>query len=124
MNVLVADDQPDCAYMLARLLEQMGCDSFVAHSGVEAIELAAKNRPQAILLDIHLPDMDGYELARRLRIELGLNAARIIALSGGPIDPEKMAKNGIDHAILKPIGVEQFMRLLGSNGTPTKACVL
>jgi CheY-like chemotaxis protein len=117
-RVLIVDDNVDAAYGLARLLARAGFDVEEAHDGPAAIAAAAANPPDVVLLDIDLPGMDGYEVASRLRTDVGLTAARVVAVSGyGPDeDPSLAASAGIDHAIGKPVDVDALLDLLGPPG--------
>jgi CheY-like chemotaxis protein/anti-sigma regulatory factor (Ser/Thr protein kinase) len=81
-KILVVDDNVDAAKTIASLLEAAGHQVFLAYDGPTAIETARENRPDTILLDIGLPGMDGYEVARSLRQDAGLKEVRLIALTG------------------------------------------
>jgi two-component system CheB/CheR fusion protein len=81
-RVLVVDDIPDVAESLAALLTAFGHDVRTAHDGARALEEARAFRPEIVLLDIGLPGMDGYEVARRLRGEPGLERIVLAAVSG------------------------------------------
>ncbi|HEU5117967.1 MAG TPA: ATP-binding protein, partial [Isosphaeraceae bacterium] len=81
-RVMVVDDMPDTAHALTKILKLLGHDVTVAYDGPSAIEVARAHRPEVILLDIGLPGMDGYELARRLRQEECCREAVMIAASG------------------------------------------
>src|SRR5205814_3084476 len=81
-RVLVVDDNADAADSLAEYLATAGHEVRTAYAGQEALEAARAYRPEAVLLDIGLPGMDGYEVARRLRQEPGLERALLVALTG------------------------------------------
>ncbi len=117
MKVLVVDDQPDCAFVLGKLLEQAGFDVLLAHSGAEALQLSDTHRPQAVVLDIELPDIPGDKLARQLRNKLGLNSARVVAVSGSKLDRETLIQSGIDAALVKPVGIQELIAVL--KGVPS-----
>jgi PAS domain S-box-containing protein len=80
--VLVVDDDVDAADSLALLLQMAGYEARVAYSGTTALQTAVEHRPEAVILDLSLPEMDGYELGRRLRQHPQLAAVRLIALTG------------------------------------------
>ena len=103
-RVLVVDDHRDSAEILVMLLGRDGHEVLVAHSGPEAIEQARSRRPGVILLDIGLPEMDGYEVARRLRQDGACEHCLIIAVSGHgrEEDRSRCREAGIDAHLLKP----------------------
>jgi CheY-like chemotaxis protein len=93
----------------------------VAYDGVVALELAQSFKPNVALLDIGLPVMDGYELAGRLRAQLGEAALRLIAVTGYGQDSDRArAKQaGFDHHLVKPVTVEALVTLLdGESASP------
>jgi signal transduction histidine kinase/CheY-like chemotaxis protein len=104
MRVLVVDDNRDTALGAALLLEATGHEVETAFDGPTAIELARSFQPQAILLDIGLPGMTGYEVARRLRND-GFQDVTIIAVSGygQPDDRRRSREAGFDHHLVKPV---------------------
>jgi len=113
-RVLVVDDNRDAAETLAMALELFGCKVVVAHSGQEALEVIASADPAVVLLDIGLPDMTGYELARRLRRLPGGDAVTLIATTGWgqQKDRELAFDAGFDHHLTKPIDFELLKPLL------------
>lgn len=114
-RVLIVDDSIDGARGLALLLGHLGHEVETAHNGPEALERAFRRPPDVVLLDIGLPGMDGYEVARRLRREPALAATRILAVSGYG-DPEhrvRSAASGIDHHLLKPVDPDTLAALIG-----------
>ncbi len=115
-RILVVDDDPHLVRTTASLLTLMGHDVIVAGSGPEALAKARFDRPHAVLLDIGLPGMDGYEVASRLRAQAGLTETIIIAVSGysGEDDLKKCAESGIDHHLVKPINIQELDRLLSA----------
>lgn len=104
-RVLVVDDNPDAAEALAVILGLDGHEVRVAHGCDEALQLAAELRPDVILLEVGLPLVDGYEVARRLRCMPQAAVARIVALTadGGSKDRRKAADAGFDDYFVKPI---------------------
>ncbi|HEY2817536.1 MAG TPA: response regulator [Casimicrobiaceae bacterium] len=105
LSVLIVDDNRDVAESTATLLEIAGHDVHIAYDGVSALSVAAKVRPQLALIDIGLPGMDGYEVARRLRRDPVHSGAWICALSGydSEDDRDKSARAGFDHHFVKPL---------------------
>jgi CheY-like chemotaxis protein len=113
LRVLVVDDNVDSAEMLQVLLGSMGHDAQLAHDGKSAIAAAAAQKPQVVLLDIGLPDMDGYEVARQIRARQD-GPMRLIALTGWSQDDtrEKARDAGFDHHLTKPTEPDALERLL------------
>ena len=81
-RILVVDDNRDSAESLAMLLKLTGNETHIAHDGLEAVEAAARFRPDVILLDIGLPKMNGYEAARRIREQPWGKNMVLVALTG------------------------------------------
>jgi CheY-like chemotaxis protein len=108
MRVLVVDDNEDGAAMLCTALQLHGYDVRAASDGMEALRVAAEFRPEAALLDIGLPVMDGYELAGRLRNMPALAGIRLIALTGYGQDRDRAKAHaaGFDHHLVKPVAVD------------------
>jgi len=104
-RVLVVDDNLDAAELLAELLTDHGHAVHVAHSGPEALKMLATFTPDAALLDIGLPVMDGYQLAVALRGELP--SIRLIALTGygAPNDRAQTREAGFDAHLTKPVSL-------------------
>ena len=113
-RILLVDDNKDAADSLAALLRMSGHDVLVAHDGPHALELAAATDPAAVLLDLGLPGMDGFEVARRLRFVPGVCHARLIALTGyGQADDRQAtARAGFDAHLVKPVDYDELARLL------------
>lgn len=116
VRVLVVDDNHDVALTLAALVRFSGHEVHTAHDGPAAIEAAKSCRPQLVLIDIGLPGMDGYEVARRLRADLGLNDAVLAALTGygQEEDRRRSEEAGFDSHIVKPIRTETLLSLLAT----------
>ncbi len=113
-NVMVVDDNVDAAASLALLLEAEGYRVAVEHAPAPALRRALDQPPDACILDIGLPDMDGRELARRIRAGLGQRAPLLIALTGyGSEDDRQAALDaGFDHYLVKPANMQQLDALL------------
>ncbi|HEY4541193.1 MAG TPA: response regulator [Noviherbaspirillum sp.] len=114
LRVLVVDDNEDAARMLAMLLETLGHHVMVEHDPFRALERAKKEKPDACLLDIGLPGMDGHELATRLRQESGTATSRLIAITGYGQAQDRAATlaAGFDHHLVKPADMSQLAALL------------
>jgi signal transduction histidine kinase/ActR/RegA family two-component response regulator len=114
-RILVVDDNEDAAAGTATLLRHMGHAVEVAHNAAQAIASAAAQAPEVAILDIGLPDMDGYALAAALRREHG-PALRLVALSGygQQADIERAAQAGFDLHLTKPATLEDLMHALAS----------
>jgi PAS domain S-box-containing protein len=113
--VLVVDDNVDAAQLLAMVLENLGCEVLVEHDPHRALEVATARSPDACILDIGLPDMDGNELARRLRAQPNMRDALLIAVTGygRPQDREQALEAGFDHHLVKPVDMRRLVELLG-----------
>ena len=113
-RVLIIEDNVDGAESLAMLLGLTGHRVSVAHSGGEGIVAAFRDRPDIVLLDIGLPDMTGYEVARRLRADRSLDATVLVAMTGwgSQEDKEKAALSGFDHHLTKPVAPADLEKLL------------
>jgi signal transduction histidine kinase/CheY-like chemotaxis protein len=112
--VLVVDDNIDAALMLATLLEMQGHSVCVEHDGRNALRRARLQRPQVLLLDIGLPDMDGYELARAMRRLPETANAVLVALTGygQGQDRADAQQAGFNHHLVKPASMEQVGAIL------------
>jgi signal transduction histidine kinase len=113
-RVLVVDDNGDAAESLALLLRLAGHEARVAHDGPGALKEAEAFPPDAVLLDIGLPGMDGYEVARRLRRLEGARSATLVAVTGyGQDDDLRRSKEaGFDHHLIKPVDPSTLYDLL------------
>jgi PAS domain S-box-containing protein len=113
-RVLVVDDNRDAAESLARLLRLRGHEVRVAHDGVQAMALATALQPELILLDLGMPGLDGFEVARRLRREAALGHPLLVALTGygQEDDRRRTAEAGFDGHFVKPLDLAALERLL------------
>ena len=105
LRVLCVDDNEDAADSLGTLLGLVGCETAVAHDAITALARVEEFRPQACILDITMPGMDGYELARRLRDGPQGGEMLLVALTGvGGFDSlERMVDSGFDLYYPKPV---------------------
>jgi len=112
-RVLVVDDDIDTAQSLFLLLLDMGHDAAYATDGNGALQMARKLQPEFVLLDIGLPDLDGGEVATRLRRTPGCENAVIIALTGlGDEQRPRMLQSGCDAFYTKPLEIDLIEGLL------------
>lgn len=113
-RVLVVDDDADAADSIAMLLRLNGHEVEVAYSALAGLQAASTSVPEVILLDIGLPRMNGYEVARRLRENEALRSVRLLALSGfgRAEDRERSRAAGFDDHIVKPASLEALERAL------------
>jgi PAS domain S-box-containing protein len=113
-RLLVVDDNRDAAESLAMLVRLQGHEVRVAHDGTAALEMVKDYRPALVFLDIGMPKMDGYEVARRLRQQPGLENIRLAALTGWgqQEDRRRTAEAGFDHHLVKPLEPKALERLL------------
>lgn len=116
-RVLVVDDNADAAESLAMLLQLAGHEVRVAHLGRAALVQARLFRPQAVVLDLGLPDLSGHEVARQLRREEGADRQLLIALTGWgqEVDRRQAIEAGFDHHFCKPVDPDELVRLIGSD---------
>lgn len=112
--ILVVDDNNDAASLMAMLLEAMGHEVVVEHSSRRALELAKNVAPDVCLLDIGLPEMDGNELAQRLRSQPETAASVLIAVTGYGQDQDRKQTQaaGFDHHLVKPVDFQKLNSLL------------
>jgi CheY-like chemotaxis protein len=120
VRILVVDDNSDLVSVLGSTLRQAGYSVQSAHSGTEGLRLAQQWRPDIVLLDIGLPELDGYEVARRLRADPALgqhgSSMRIIALTGygREADLALAREAGFDMHLTKPIAFADLEKLLAA----------
>ncbi len=114
IRVLIVDDNVDSAESLAMLLKLWGHDVRTAYEGRSALMAAQEGWPDLVLLDLGLPEMDGYEVARRLCEELGSARPRLVAITGyGQKEYRRQSQQaGFDHHLVKPVGSEDLFALL------------
>jgi PAS domain S-box-containing protein len=115
-RVLVVDDNVDAATTLSELIKLWGHEVYTAYDGPSAVEAALTYLPDIILLDIGLPRMDGYEVARQLRQEPRLSKTLLIALTGygQEKDHQYSQEVGFDQHFTKPVDIQTLQRILGS----------
>jgi PAS domain S-box-containing protein len=114
VSVLVVDDNKDAAESLAMLLRTAGAEVHVAHDGPTALAEFERNEPHVVLLDIGMPDMDGCEVARRLREICRPERVALVALTGWGQDEDRrrVRDAGFDHHLVKPVDLASLQALL------------
>jgi CheY-like chemotaxis protein/nitrogen-specific signal transduction histidine kinase len=115
-RILIVDDNIDAAESLGEFLKACGHDIHIAHDGGSAINEAARLRPDAIILDIGLPTMNGYQVARRLRSDVGLTSSLLVAVTGYAQERDRLSAQaaGFDHHFAKPLDVNKLAELLNN----------
>ena len=115
-RILVVDDNRDAADSLGMLLQFHGADVRVVHDAAAALEALTAYRPSVVLLDIGMPGIDGYELARRARRQANGQDVTLIALTGwGQEKDRRLSKDaGIDYHLIKPVDYQALVKLLNS----------
>ena len=110
VRILYIEDDPSNRLLVRRILEAEGYFVTEATDGLTGLEIAAQTQPDLILLDINLPEIDGYDLARRFRETPGLQQVPILALTANVMkgDRERTLEAGCDGYIQKPIDVDRL----------------
>jgi len=123
LRVLVVDDDADVVESTAILLGLSGYEVVTARDGAAALEAAATRRPDVVLLDVELPGMDGYEVARRLRRLPDLKDVRLIAVTGycWEVDVRLAHEAGFDHHLIKPVDYDVLVKHVDPAGITARA---
>ena len=111
-KVLIVDDEPNILMSLEFLMKKQGYQVFIARDGKEAIEILDHERPKVIILDVMMPEVDGYEVCRYIRESDVLNQTRVIFLSAKSkdVDIEKGYEVGADLYITKPFSTRGLVK--------------
>lgn len=114
-RIVVVDDQADIAEVLAQALTLDGFDVLTACDGASALEAVALKMPLCVLTDVNMPGIDGFELARRLRVQYGADLV-VIAVTGWGDGDERASRKytDFDHCLRKPVDLELLSRILRS----------
>ena len=114
MRVVVIEDHKDTAELMHEILRDAGHEVRVAHSGSAGVDAALELGAEVVLCDVGLPDIDGYEVARRLRADGKTARARLVALTGfdGDDEQQRLLAAGFDRHVVKPIDPFQLESLL------------
>jgi CheY-like chemotaxis protein len=117
-RILVVEDNPDAADATLMFLEVLGHRVRVAHDGVAALELARANVPDVMLIDIGLPGMDGYEVARHVRRDPAIKDIVLVALTGYGREEDKhqALTAGFDYHLVKPVDPDALPGLVAQLG--------
>ncbi len=123
LRILIVDDNVDSAHGLAMWLEMAGHEVRLAHAGAVGVETALEFRPNAVLLDIGLPDMNGYDVAKCLREHARFRDVPLIAITGfgGESDRMQAMVSGFDFHLVKPIDYEALTNLLAREARASAA---
>ena len=116
LRVLVVDDNVDTVLSFSMLLEAYGHDVRTAHDGLAAVQAALEYRPDIMLLDIGLPGLNGYQVAKRIRQEPALKNIVLVALTGYGQDSDRRTslEAGFNHHLVKPAILEQLLQILAT----------
>jgi CheY-like chemotaxis protein len=119
-RVLVVDDNRQAADSLAMVLRHWGYEVRVAYDGAKALELALLYLPRVMILDIELPVMNGFDVARHLRSRPALDGLLLLALTGHDLRdlPQDVNASDFDHYLRKPLHFDHLQRLLAKSGVP------
>jgi CheY-like chemotaxis protein/two-component sensor histidine kinase len=114
LRVAVVDDNHDAADSLGELLRVIGCDAAVYYDGAGALDALEKSTPAVAFIDLGMPGMDGYELARRFRARVASDNVQLVALTGWgqPEDRARSAQAGFDLHLTKPISMSRLNEVL------------
>jgi len=114
LRVLVVDDHAPSAEMVGEILTLEGYEVRIAHSACQAMEVALQFSPHVAILDIGLPDEDGFEVARSIKARAELKAMRLIALSGyGQSQyPRRAREAGFERYLVKPVDLDELLALV------------
>jgi two-component system CheB/CheR fusion protein len=116
------EDNRDIAEGFALLFQDLGHEVRVAHDGPAALEVAPAFRPELVLLDIGLPSMDGWEVARRMRDLPGLENPVLAAMTGyaHEEDRRRSTEAGVDYHLVKPVELKALLELIAGLGSPVR----
>jgi CheY-like chemotaxis protein len=116
LRVLIVDDCVDTTRTLSVLLQMWGHEAYTANDGLEALDAVRRYDPDVVLLDIGLPRLNGWELARRLRQQAGASELVLVALTGygQEADRRRADEVGINHFFIKPVEPEVLRQILAS----------
>jgi CheY-like chemotaxis protein len=116
LRLLIVDDNKDVAAMMALLVSSWGHEVRVVHSGKQAFEIAESFRPRVVLLDLGLPDMHGYDVAKRLREQSRNRVMHFIAITGWSQIADQIRSNaaGITHHLMKPANKDVLREILAA----------
>ena len=110
-TILIVEDNEKNMKLVRDILRHNGHETIEATTGEDGVRLACERRPDLILMDIQLPDIDGIEALRRIRTDRSLDAVAVVAVSASvmPDDQQKIVNSGFDAFVTKPINLKQFL---------------
>ena len=110
-TILIVEDNEKNMKLVRDILRHNGYETLEAITGSDGVRLARESRPDLVLMDIQLPDIDGIEALRRIRQDAALDAVPVIAVSASvmPDDQQKIVTSGFDAFVTKPINLKQFL---------------
>lgn len=110
-RILVVDDEPNIVMSLEFLMKKAGFEVQVARTGTEALDALDQEPPNLLLLDVMMPELDGYEVCQRVRANPAWNDTRIVMLTakGREVEKEKGLALGADHYITKPFSTKELV---------------
>lgn len=113
-RVLIADDNHDAAVSLSMLLQALGHETRIAHDGLEAVKEAEEFQPEVVLLDIAMPQLDGYGAAREIARRPWASSTRIIAVTGWdqPADRQRAREAGFHQHLVKPVDPDALQQII------------
>jgi PAS domain S-box-containing protein len=117
LKILIVDDNADAVNITSLLLESLGHDAHIAHDALSAMAQAKRILPDVIVLDIGLPGVDGYQLARMIREQADIGRATLIAVTGYGTeeDKRKAREAGFDHHLVKPANLQKLLGIIESS---------
>lgn len=112
IKILIVDDEPNIVLSLDYLVRKKGYTPFIARNGSEALAIAEKEKPNLVVLDIMMPDIDGYEVCKQIKANASLEHTKIIFLSAKSRqeDIDKGLAMGADKYVTKPFSTKQIMQ--------------
>lgn len=124
-RILVVDDTQAAVYVLGKLLEKMGQSVHTVQSAAAALEVVRTEKPEIVISDISMPNMDGFDLARQLRRDRSVHGVILVALTGygQDTDRNRTKEAGFDFHLVKPVSMEALYELLASLPQPTEAAI-
>lgn len=111
-KILIVDDEPNIVLSLEFLLRKNGYEVFIARNGTEAINAATTYKPNLVLLDIMMPDVDGYQVCEQIKADPNLNTTKVVFLSAKSkkLDIEKGYQVGADLYVKKPFATKELLQ--------------